>query len=389
MGGKPRLRGGENARAAAASVTPGRVVELLARLHLDEDEQPAAARHDIDLADRACDSAAPGCEIPRRSGEPRRGSRPKCRSGIDLASRPRRRAACRRARGRGHSASRRLLCEPAPVDTGGGGQTGHRRDHCNGVAHCAPRASRAAAHRGRRSPAPHRARRPDHDTPRRGAGRRRVVRAPAREAAAADLLVPLGQLARHCGIALAEPSAISASAAASRGPLEKESASPECAPARRWRPPPRPPSPAETGEQERVGRQTRQQRGQRRRGAGPAVTRDRPRCAARTSLKPGSETSGVPASRHQRTALAPRSRASAPAAPARHCGRDRASSGVAMPYRASSCAVTRVSSQGIRSTAASTSSARSVMSPRLPIGVATTCSPGASAGASMAWPLRT
>ena len=38
--------------------------------------------------------------------------------------------------------------------------------------------------------------------------------------------------------------------------------------------------------------------------------------------------------------------------------------------------MTRVSSQAIRSTPASVSSARRVMSPRLPIGVATRCRPG-------------
>ena len=51
--------------------------------------------------------------------------------------------------------------------------------------------------------------------------------------------------------------------------------------------------------------------------------------------------------------------------------------------------VTRVSSQAIRSAAASTSSARSVMSRRLPIGVATRCRPAASAGAMADWPLST
>src|SRR5260370_168183 len=46
----------------------------------------------------------------------------------------------------------------------------------------------------------------------------------------------------------------------------------------------------------------------------------------------------------------------------------------------------RVSSQAMMSTPASVSSARRVMSPRLPIGVATRCRPGAAFGAVRIWP---
>src|SRR4051794_16802365 len=49
-----------------------------------------------------------------------------------------------------------------------------------------------------------------------------------------------------------------------------------------------------------------------------------------------------------------------------------------MPYLASSFPVTRVSSQKMRSAAFNTANARKVISPRLPIGVATRYSPGAS-----------
>src|ERR1700722_14004495 len=45
----------------------------------------------------------------------------------------------------------------------------------------------------------------------------------------------------------------------------------------------------------------------------------------------------------------------------------------------------RVSSQAMTSTPARVSSARRVMSPRLPIGVATRCSPGAAFGAVKTW----
>src|SRR5437588_3253471 len=55
-----------------------------------------------------------------------------------------------------------------------------------------------------------------------------------------------------------------------------------------------------------------------------------------------------------------------------------------MPYLASSLPVTRVSSQKMRSAPCNTASARSVMSPRLPIGVATRYSPGASSVSDIA-----
>ena len=66
-------------------------------------------------------------------------------------------------------------------------------------------------------------------------------------------------------------------------------------------------------------------------------------------------------------------------------GRERGGDGVMVE----SLRVTRVSSQAIRSAAARTSSARTVMSRRFPIGVATRCRPGASGGAVTGWPWRT
>ncbi len=91
-----------------------------------------------------------------------------------------------------------------------------------------------------------------------------------------------------------------------------------------------------------------------------------------TSLKPGSETSGVPASLTSATALPS-------ASAARIFGRCVAPlwswygiSRVAMPKWRNSTDVTRVSSHATMSAAASVASARMVVSPRLPIGVATT-----------------
>src|SRR5262245_447244 len=52
IGGKPRLRGCDNARPLTVGDRPGRVVELLARFNLDEDQELAPACHDVDLADR-------------------------------------------------------------------------------------------------------------------------------------------------------------------------------------------------------------------------------------------------------------------------------------------------------------------------------------------------
>ena len=57
----------------------GGVVERVARLHLDEHQHAAPPRDDVDLADRACGSAAPRCDSPWRRDRPRRGFPPRGR----------------------------------------------------------------------------------------------------------------------------------------------------------------------------------------------------------------------------------------------------------------------------------------------------------------------
>ena len=93
---------------------------------------------------------------------------------------------------------------------------------------------------------------------------------------------------------------------------------------------------------------------------------------AATSAAPGSETSGVPASvtraRSRPDRRCPRSVGRVAALFRAWCG----TRWVVMPWRAKSRRVIRVSSAATSGTARSVSIARSVTSPRLPIGVATT-----------------
>ena len=100
-----------------------------------------------------------------------------------------------------------------------------------------------------------------------------------------------------------------------------------------------------------------------------------PPAHAATSSSPGSLTTGVPASvTSARSAPARRCSSSAAARGPARSGRGSWSSASSISWRSSSRRVSRVSSAAISGTARSTSSARSVMSPRLPIGVATTYS---------------
>ena len=95
---------------------------------------------------------------------------------------------------------------------------------------------------------------------------------------------------------------------------------------------------------------------------------------APTSRNPGSDTSGVP----RRTRARPSGRPGARRAPPRSARRSLPSNieriRASMPSVASSLPVRRVSSATTRSTVARVSRARVLRSPRLPIGVATTCS---------------
>jgi len=107
-------------------------------------------------------------------------------------------------------------------------------------------------------------------------------------------------------------------------------------------------------------------------GPGTGSTRTPASMAARISNPPGSETVGVPAS-DTSAMLSPRCRrsTSAFAFPASLCS-CRLVVGVEIAWRASRCAVRRVSSAAMTATSRRTRSARTVMSSRFPIGVATT-----------------
>src|ERR1700686_986754 len=82
LAGEPGLGGRHDTGPLAVGDRPGRVVEFVPRLHLDEDQQAPAGRDDVDLADRAApaprqDAKAFGDEIGggaafRRDAEPER-----------------------------------------------------------------------------------------------------------------------------------------------------------------------------------------------------------------------------------------------------------------------------------------------------------------------------
>ena len=58
MGGEPILRRVDDAGLLARGHRFGGGVEICARLHLDEDQRAAAARDDVDLADRRLEAGA-------------------------------------------------------------------------------------------------------------------------------------------------------------------------------------------------------------------------------------------------------------------------------------------------------------------------------------------
>src|SRR5215470_6559505 len=69
---KPSRGSGDNAQTLAVGDRPGRIVQSIARLHLDEYQQASASRDDIDFSDRALptprqDAKALGDEKCRRS----------------------------------------------------------------------------------------------------------------------------------------------------------------------------------------------------------------------------------------------------------------------------------------------------------------------------------
>ncbi|PKN58100.1 MAG: hypothetical protein CVU56_07470 [Deltaproteobacteria bacterium HGW-Deltaproteobacteria-14] len=93
---------------------------------------------------------------------------------------------------------------------------------------------------------------------------------------------------------------------------------------------------------------------------------------SRTKRWPGSLTPGVPASLTSAKRSPASSRAIAPAALRASVWASWRSSGARTPWWSHNTRVTRVSSHRIRSTERSTRIARSVMSSRFPMGVATT-----------------
>ena len=114
-------------------------------------------------------------------------------------------------------------------------------------------------------------------------------------------------------------------------------------------------------------------------GPGMGSTRIPASIAARTRRPPGSETVGVPASDTSATSSPRCSRSTSAAAFLDSLCSCRLVVGVAIAWRARSCAVRRVSSAAITAASRSTRRARTVMSSRLPMGVATTNSvPGMS-----------
>ena len=107
MLGEPGLGGGDDAALLPLGHRLRRRRRAGARLHLDEDQRAAPARHDVDLADRAApaprqDAIALGDRERRR-----RGSRPKGRAGTRPAARAAGRGVRRRA-----SRSRPFSCHP-------------------------------------------------------------------------------------------------------------------------------------------------------------------------------------------------------------------------------------------------------------------------------------
>src|SRR5690606_15929262 len=115
-------------------------------------------------------------------------------------------------------------------------------------------------------------------------------------------------------------------------------------------------------------------------GPGTGLTFTPAARAARTRRKPGSLTSGVPASDTRASESPASSRATRRSAWASSLCSCSGTSGRSIPAWARSWRVWRVSSAQMAATSASTWRARGDRSPRLPIGVATTCSvPGARA----------
>src|SRR5215467_7729514 len=62
MIGEPGFGGRDDACALAFGHRPGGIVEALARLDLDEDEETASARYDVDLTDRAAETPGENAE---------------------------------------------------------------------------------------------------------------------------------------------------------------------------------------------------------------------------------------------------------------------------------------------------------------------------------------
>ena len=109
---------------------------------------------------------------------------------------------------------------------------------------------------------------------------------------------------------------------------------------------------------------------------GTGTTRTPAACAAATNNVPGSLIAGVPASVISATRLpASMSSIKRGVACCSLCSCS-ATNLAEMPSRANNCPLCRVSSAATKSTDFNTAKARNVISPKLPIGVATTYNPG-------------
>ena len=86
---QPRLGGSDDAALLTRDHGFGRIVEPLARLHLDEDERAAPARHDVDLADRTAEAprhdAIALCD--QQCGGAAFGREPECERNLPLGAR--------------------------------------------------------------------------------------------------------------------------------------------------------------------------------------------------------------------------------------------------------------------------------------------------------------
>ena len=203
-------------------------------------------------------------------------------------------------------------------------------------------------------------------------------RRPRRRSRRSDLLVQLRELARDGDAVLRrEPGEIGERGREAAGRLEHDARQRGRRSRRRGsaRARPRRAAPSRGTRSPRPRGPRRRARSRPRSGRAARSPGSRPRARARRAARPGSAISGMPESETSATGSPASARATSRSAT---CGSRRSSqatsSGAGIPCALSSARVRRVSSHAITRAAASASSARSVMSRRLPSGVGTTVS---------------